>query len=598
MAIIKQFRLFVLLVVFACDFKADEEVFTNIPQPSSAGLSLNLEDISEGTIQLKEKTTFRYTIETADKQLIVSTVRLNDQLIWTTNFASASFDLDPATLATGNYTLKIEFITTTESGSLADKLGAERFVVWLQKTVLVDHNVPSEPGDPGAITITSVQNIDNSIWVHWKEYSSFNFESYQLERMDFDAKGNLVGGKIFPTQQMATQTSQHDYTYVGGKSEYRIKLVADGTTYTSPPFIYEHPYQPELSYELLSGGAVKIKWRGVGTLKNNFGQYTLEIRETVGYANPVTFQLNNASDTSITFNPANFNFGTIKNMSLTISSGEEFHYRKHYGQLIYGKKFMPTDYAMYFNTNDGNFYTSKQHKPYKLNEDGIALDSIDQYFDWPPVFNNTNTAIARLNNANKTYRISLPTMDLEELNLPDAAKGYVYGISDDNKLLTQTETGTKIIGADGTVISSLGSFTAAKTAISPNGKYVIYNDHVYRFDGTQYVDWNILQTHFIKSIDFIPNEPTKAIIGFHDKVIKYNLETNTEELTSNSVTGPCNYDPVSSKIGCHSGNQYVILKSEDLQVYKSIPVSDGIYFLLNETLICTSGAQIKLSELP
>ena len=270
MSIIKSFRLFVLLVVFACDFKADEEVFTNIPQPSSAGLSLNLENIVEATIQLKEKTTFHYTIEAADKQLIGSTVHLNDQLIWTTNFASASFDLDPATLATGNYTLKIQFETTTKSGSMADKLGLERFVIWLQKTVIVDHTVPIDPGDPGAITITSVENIDNTIRVHWKEYSSFNFESYQLERTDVDSNGNIVNGMIFSPQQIATETSQHDYTYVGGKSEYRIKLVADGTTYTSPPFIYEHPYQPELSYKLLSGGAVKINWNSVGTLKNNF----------------------------------------------------------------------------------------------------------------------------------------------------------------------------------------------------------------------------------------------------------------------------------------------------------------------------------------
>jgi hypothetical protein len=233
-----------------------------------------------------------------------------------------------------------------------------------------------------------------------------------------------------------------------------------------------------------------------------------------------------------------------------------------------------------------------------LDENGTPLDSIDQYFDWPPVFNNTNTGIARLYHANKTYRINLPTMDIVELNLPDAVQGYVYGISDDNRLLIQTETGTKIIKMDGTVISSLGNFTDAYTGISPNGKYAIYNDHVYRFDGTQYVDWNILQTHYIKSVDFIPDQPTKTIIGFNDRVIKYDLETNTAELTSNSITGPCNYDPVSKKVGCHSGNQYVIMESDDFQVYKSIPVSDGTYFLLNETVICTSGAQIKLSELP
>jgi hypothetical protein len=60
------------------------------------------------------------------------------------------------------------------------------------------------------------------------------------------------------------------------------------------------------------------------------------------------------------------------------------------------------------------------------------------------------------------------------------------------------------------------------------------------------------------------------------------------------------YGSVTDKLGCLTGDQFAILNREDLTLYKSLTVQAdvGLFYLLNGSVICSSGAQIKLSDIP
>ncbi|MBL7857773.1 MAG: hypothetical protein JNM57_08790 [Cyclobacteriaceae bacterium] len=601
---VKRARLLVLLSVLllSCNFQPEGEIFTKVTPPSTTGLFINLENDTDQIIQLKEKTTFAYTIETDGKPLLESRVLLNGNVIWVSSLLSSAFDLDPALLNSGSYTLKIEFRVKSESGSIADEAGAEYIVVWKQKTIVVDHNIPTTPDDPNAIAISRIENADGILMIYWNQYNNFNFQYYELVREDYDDKGNYISGYIFPLYTESSQTSAIDFMYVGGKSIYKLKLHAANQVYSSPDKEYEHPYKPEISYKIESSGQVSVSWNSLHSLRNNFYQYKLELSETSGWAETVSFDLFNISDTSITYTPSNFKFGSQLNVTLSLIPSEYSSYYKkvHKTQLKYGNDFPtfePYNFSLQFYATDKNFYFLKNFHLHKTNTAGETLDSLENYYD-KIVINNNYLGVGYRNN--KNYLLDLQTMtEVEELVLPSENNGVVFSISDNSKLAIEANTGIKIISLSGEEILATPYHINGFAGISPGAKYLMI-DPVYRFDGSQYEIWTSLNSHYIKSIDFLPDEPSKVILGYYDKVGKYDLETKTVLLESFDYKGPCNYDPVTKKLGCLTSNQFVVLDPDTFEVYKSLDVdpSVGLFYLFNETIICSSGVQIKLSDIP
>lgn len=201
----------IVTLLTGCDFQPDGEIFTDVDPPSLDGLSIDLANHPEKEILLKEETQFHYSVQAPNKKVIETRVLLNDGTIWTTTTPQGSFKINPADFETGSYNLRIEFTATSETGSLAEKVGAEAVYTWTERTIVVSHEIPQKPGDPGAITVTSVENIDNSVKVTWTPYTNFNFEKYEVIREDFDEQGNRTSGRVIPSMSSdATAASVFD----------------------------------------------------------------------------------------------------------------------------------------------------------------------------------------------------------------------------------------------------------------------------------------------------------------------------------------------------------------------------------------------------
>jgi hypothetical protein len=579
---------FLILLFASCDFIPEREVFTEIDKPTTAGLKIDLVNYPNSEIQLKQSTLFSYSIGTGGKKIIESKVIFNNQLIWVTSSEKGSFFIDPATLATGSYKLRIEFSAKSATGSLADKAGAEILYVWTERTIIIDREVRT-------ISVTAVENKDNSIKISWNEYTNFNFQSYELIREDFDDKGKMISGRVFSKISNSKTTSLIDNQYLGGKSKYRLVVYAADKTSASADFEYEHPYKPNLTYIIDSKGKATVSWRSLSRLEANFFRYKLEVKPINDSDQTITFDLTNVRDTSVTFTLSDFRFGSSKSLKLThLPYTDNYYSKTYFGKLNYSSSF-PSFAQINFNTQNRKFYfTNYNYRLLSANEAGMLLDSIKTQYNGF-VFNN-EIAIATTSQG-KNFRINLQTMQEEgAINLPEGAP---FGLSNDGKIAFATPAGGKIFTLQGAELLAMGFQTNEGYAgISPNGKYVFFEPKLYRDNGNKYEIWGSWYSYGIKSVSFLPDEPSIIVLGMSNRIVKWNNETRfiTSETT---FTGPCNYDPVSNKLGCLNGDKFYILNSDNLLEYKSLKVKIGYdYYLLNSSILCSYGMQIKLSDIP
>jgi hypothetical protein len=599
----KYFRFFAALIAltFSCNFEPDTEVFTDINPPDVSGLSIDLNSYPEEEILLTEVTTFYYSIETNGKEHIETRVTIDGEIIWITSSSiNGSFTLNPEELGTGNHDLKIEFVAASKTGSLAEQYGAEVLYVWTERNIIVDLTIPDDPGDPGAIVIQSVIHVDNSIQVNWSKYSNPNFEQYELLRVDYDANGNIIqGSPILFGAGLADITTYNDRTYVGGKSEYMIKLYAANQTYTSPPFVYEHPYKPNVSYEINGDGSVTVSWNSLAQLSENFRGYTLKLKyEVGGFTQTTTFTSSALMDTTETFTPPDFKFGDVKNLEFSLDPVSTRQPLIYYSKLRYGDSFpafQPVFVEPQFNEETQTYFLAKNSLLYKISETGELLDSLSTHY--PKISLNKTIGVATKMD-DKLVKIDLETMEVESLpGLPD---GNIIDLSEDNRAVVFTSfDGLKVFDLQGATLATIGFQPGLDIMkISPDGNWLL-TPGIRKWNGVdQYELWSAWLASGYRSVDFLENQPPTMIVGYNNRVMKMNLET-LGEVTSNSYTGPCNIDNTTGLIGCLTGNQFVIL-NDNFELQKSLPVdvTAGYFYLLNNTVLCTSGTQIKVSDIP
>jgi hypothetical protein len=589
-------------LVSSCNYESEGIVITDVKPPSLDGITIDLNNSTESVIQLKQKTTFTYTVITNGKQLISSKVYLKSSLIWSTSSVTTSFTLDPELLATGSYNLRIEVLIASETGSLADKLGAEAIIIWADKTVIVDNEIPADPSDPNAVAIVSVENIDNTIKISWNKYNKFNFEQYQISRLDYDENGNNFRIEELMAITDQEQNSTNDHSYLSGKSAYVVTLRAAGKTYKSPEFNYEHPYKPALLSEINSTGDVTIKWTSAKALKSNLFMYRLEIVSYSGqFTQIVPFDKYDAEDTVVNTNIPNFFLGDYREIRLKIFVKPDESYPKLLkSPLRLGREFpvFSTFPQIHFDVITQSYYANmfflgQYPRLNRISADGIRIDSIQDIFQSVAFANGSPKAVGVFNS--KSYKIDLQTMNATDItNFPMIDP--VYAVSKDLKIVGfNPDEGVKVFSESGQSLLTAG-FVGGEPMISPDGNFVTASNRFYKFNGSTYDIWSFWTGYQSNSMCYLDDNNT-VIIGYSNKIVKYNLQAKSEELTTTTFRGPCNFDPISKKIGCRTTNKFVVLNPADLSLVKSIEVNDnGIYYLLNETILCP-GAQIKLSDI-
>ena len=142
-----------LLLFSRCTYDPDEEFFNELEMPDSSALNIAMDTVLLAryepgeTIHVFGSTTFIFqingkhgTIEALDV-----TLEQDGESLIISNSLNQSFTIDKDLFDNGPAILKVKTVVKSGSGSLADKLGQEKFTITQQWVLHVDVTPPPQP---------------------------------------------------------------------------------------------------------------------------------------------------------------------------------------------------------------------------------------------------------------------------------------------------------------------------------------------------------------------------------------------------------------------------------------------------------------------
>ena len=159
-----------------CTYTPDEDFFKKIEPVDPAGFTISLADYTEGdTIYLEGPATFTYSLGSGNGHIEDVRIYLGEALIEAHNRTSETSGSFTASPSTGVFPLRIEFISTSGTGSLIDQAGGELVQVWSEW--IIKAYVETPPEKP---VITS-SIVDGYAVISWTPYTKTKFVHYQFQ---------------------------------------------------------------------------------------------------------------------------------------------------------------------------------------------------------------------------------------------------------------------------------------------------------------------------------------------------------------------------------------------------------------------------------
>lgn len=277
----------IIFLFFSCEFSPSEIPLTEIDEPSEIPL-ISIELLPEmDTLKLSEPVTVTYRVETGEYELHAIEMLFDEveipNLSYTSQNAVNAY-INASTISDGLHEIKIRTYTSTNSGSIADKIGAEVFWYELSWPVLIDKQAKEN------FKINEVQVIPEGLKLGWSCYDYADFVSYRLSRYS-----RITGKYINFEITDPNQNSFVDNTgYIEGDYfSYLFYLNANDLRFF--PFEY-HEDIPAPLVSVNSDCTVDIRWQRSKYEKNVQGYY---IRTAVpNYGSMEDHDLTNLDQTS------------------------------------------------------------------------------------------------------------------------------------------------------------------------------------------------------------------------------------------------------------------------------------------------------------
>lgn len=336
-----------------CTFSIQNENINPIEPPEPISVFIEVNDVNfNDPYYLIFSTYFNFTIKELTNPIIGYEVFMDNEQIDSGNDNFISFSLFPHAYSDGTHKVTIRITIETQSGSLAEKVGAEFYLVEKSFIIIIDRTPPESVSPPTA----SYKN--GFLTVQWNAPKQSNF-AYVLKRRYepyYPLRDSLINN---PSQNYFVEPG-----YVGGEIKYEIRVVGFGfdnlmgeVIFNEPPFNYEFTIDDQ--------NVVHFSWEN---LKIDTAKTKLSI----------------SSGLTTYLEPLNFN----GNISLdTLKLGDQLYYR-----IIIERE---------------NYYFQRYYKVEILN----TLPNIKNFTDFAILPQSKKLLIV---NNEKVYRYSLPSFTVED----------------------------------------------------------------------------------------------------------------------------------------------------------------------------------------
>lgn len=571
----------ILFVAFGCNYTPDAEFFKEVPPPVTDGVMVDLTN-QRDSVTLFENTSFTYQAQTGGRKLYSISVYFRESLVASFTTAEASFQLSNSGLQQGAYPLRIEVFTSSGSKSIADVVGAEQIKLTRQWVAIVDRSKPTP------VRFTSVAPYQGTLKIRWTRGSHPNFKSYRVWKYQQNPfiEDNYA---LEWTRDVANRDtlSLNDNTFAGGGARYEIAVIGDNLESTKDEIRFSSEYNTDLRYEWTSKTEVRLTWRKI--------KFPANLLYYVVGGGGVSITKTNASDTTVTINPqVRFGNGIIFNAAAYAI-----------GQLQVPASYSATTVRM------GNtipvtrkpFYNKALHKYFALRTDDnnvtklVRLNGttfeIEVESSYP-----VNTFSISDNGQHLYAGYSNTVKQIDPLTLNEVTS-YTYSalkltVSDNNHVLIQKDNGTVVVKMpENTVLATFGN---ANSTLSTS-KYLMYGSALYEWNGTSYT---LKHTYEAENFQYSVFDGDKHV------VMIYYGGTRVADIASNSIINQFPYysdnvevDRDNNRFGVlvstMNDKTYYIYDFNNTTPVYSIPVTDGLYYIQNNNLICSAGLQLPLS---
>jgi len=472
-----KFALFLLVFFSYCKYSPSDIPETYIELPSEANATILFElQPNEDTIKLFEPTTLLYNINTLNKELYGVGFYLDDELLERQNYFNTEpyeFKFNTNNYNEGIYRFSIKVYTNTNTGSLADLVGAAGLMFELEWVLIIDKTEPKK------LKFISIDSVENGVKLVWEKFDHASFEYYRLTKSSSAYSGTY---DIFFTNAPSLNYFI-DTTYIEGeKAYYEIKL---NGMWGERVEYFQIPQKPVITY--IGGFEVDITWRRVRNPKLLDFYYL--------YTSPnVSSVLEDEKmyDPEITSKKMNIPFGDEQYFGIRYMPNLSTYVYYHgllKGETYYelGEEMSTHDYMQRIKSTP-YVLMKKNDKVFKYNmETDEFVDSINAVFDisWTYILSEDGNYFGYSSN-NEFYlrntvdlslvtKLSSPVYDGNPSNL------FTYAISNNKRLLAvykdkslvlyDLETGLKITQ------KNIDATNYIFATLSSDGRYIVAKEY-------------------------------------------------------------------------------------------------------------------------
>ena len=278
-----------LLGAMSCTYDPGNEITLRQIEQIPVRATFSLDSMTEGdTIILYQTSDIRFSIgvdkgEVKGVGAYISERRLDSYVA--DGSVTARVYVGYGGFASGTYTLSIEVISTTATGSVADKLGLETSTMRKSWPLKIDIDPPPTPN-------LKFSSSDGFLKVTWDPYLKKNFTSYKVT---YSVEDYLTHYFTTRTVQINDPVKSFwiDSSYVAG---YQVQFeVSTNTLYSFSTGRGRYQHSPQLSLEYTAADCtVRLNWTKI-KFERAFKSYT------VTENNVPRAELLEASDTACTF---------------------------------------------------------------------------------------------------------------------------------------------------------------------------------------------------------------------------------------------------------------------------------------------------------
>jgi hypothetical protein len=583
-----------LLLLLSCDYEPDKEFFKVVEPPDPTGITINLSQ-EDDTVYVFNNTAFTFNGEAGQRKIYRVEVYFDDKLITTLDDGETVFHLSAVGFDDGVYPLRIEMFTASGSGSLADRVEAEQFKITRQWIAYIDRTVPIP------VLFKTVAPHDGTLRVSWQRYGQHNFQSYSVAKYwknpYFNTYSQIWSRDI--TDQNLTWLD--DDTYMGGGVRYEIHVVGGDQQSTKNQIDFHSVYDPAIAYTWVDHTHIKLMWHKA-PFASNLTRYEISVAPEIVTNTVVT-------DTTTILDPG-LVFGQEKQAWLKVYPHSDIYELSGVSMvnITRGKK-IPKMLAVTYNKSLGKYFALQEdanHELRLIRLDGetmeIEQESSFQVYRYSISDNGQHLYVGWGGTLKKVNPLSFDVIDSFDYNVVTLA------VSDNNLVTVWTGSATHVLKMpENTIVATFGNGTSSMS----KSKYVLYGEQLYEWNG---VALELKRTYAANVTSGLFVGDDKVILVYPDRFQTIDISAHATVSTISrgqyyvDYAEPPRYDPVSEYLGffrtkpnsdkvmyyLYTLNNSVPTKSFELAASTSYPLKE--YLIINNTLICSTGFQLPLSD--